>query len=86
MKADLETHGSGSDGAHALDSRYRSRAGQRRRSVLAGCLVTRESLDQACVKIQRAISSVRDLLGGIADPIDNSTAVTGAGVNGGDLR
>jgi hypothetical protein len=54
--------------------------------VLAGCLVIRESLDQACVEIQRAISSVRDRLDGIADRIDNSTAVTGAGANGGDLR
>ena len=55
-------------------------------SVLADCLVIRESLDQACVEIQRAISSVRDRLDGITDRIDASTAVTGAGANGGDLR
>jgi hypothetical protein len=55
-------------------------------SVLADCLVIRESLDQACVEIQRAISSVRDRLDGITDRIDDSTSVTGAGANGGDLR
>jgi len=55
-------------------------------SVLADCLVIRESLDQACVEIQRAISAVRDRLDGITDRIDASTAVTGAGANGGDLR
>jgi len=49
-------------------------------------LVIRESLDQACVEIQRAIGSVRDRLDGIADRIDKSTAVTGAGAHGGDLR
>jgi hypothetical protein len=55
-------------------------------SVLADCLVIRESLDQACVEIQRAISSVRDRLDGIADRIDGSTAVTGVGSDGGDPR
>jgi hypothetical protein len=73
-------------GAHALDPRCRSRAGRRRRSVLADCLVIRESLDQACVEIQRAISSVRDRLDGIADRIDGSTSVAGVGSNGGDSR
>ena len=55
-------------------------------SVLADCMVIRESLDQACVEIQRAISSVRDRLDGIADQIDGSTSVAGVGPNGGDPR
>jgi hypothetical protein len=55
-------------------------------SVLADCLVIRESLDQACVEITRAISSVRDRLDGIADRIDGSMSATGAGSNGGDPR
>jgi hypothetical protein len=55
-------------------------------SVLADCLVIRESLDQACVEIQRAISSVRDRLDGIVDRIDQPSPVTGVGSHGGDLR
>jgi hypothetical protein len=55
-------------------------------SVLADCLVIRESLDQACVEIHRAITSVRDRLDGIADRIDGSTSATGARSNGRDPR
>ena len=39
-------------------------------SILSECLALREGLDQACVEIQAAISSVRDRLGKLAAQID----------------
>ena len=39
-------------------------------SVLAECLALREGLDQACIEIQAAISSVRERLGALGVSVE----------------
>ncbi len=43
-------------------------------SVLAECLALREGLDQACIEIQAAISSVRERLGGLGVSVERIAA------------
>jgi hypothetical protein len=43
-------------------------------TLLGECLVIREGLDQACIEVQEAISSVRERLATLAVKIDRTTA------------